>query len=93
MSITLVQSVSTGAGSVSSVTTAAITTTSGNLVVVDVGYDGGTFTSITDNKSNTWTARVAEQSFSNGAKGQRRDNSSITGGASHTFTLTCTANT
>lgn len=71
-----------------SVTTPGVTTTGANLLVVIVAYyHSGTFTSLTDSKSNTW-GQLTDYTFS-GANGVRVYYS--TGpivGTSHTFTIT-----
>lgn len=76
------------------VTTAAITTTTGNLtVVVCIWFGAGvTFTSMADSKGNTWTQIGSQQTTSGNAKMRMYYAKNITGGASHTFTLTVSAN-
>ena len=88
MAIAVVQTVSVTGTSVTSVTTAGITTTSGNLVILDFAYNNSTYTSLADNKSNTYTDSVAEITGVSGSKGRQQHSDSITGGASHTFTGT-----
>lgn len=81
------QSTTGGATSV----TGGITTTSGNLVVVTILFNSTTavFTSVTDSNSNTWTLAAGPISGGTTACTMRQYYAkNITGGASHTFTLT-----
>ena len=88
MGIAVVQSVIAAGSSVSSITTPGISTTSGNLIIVDLSYIG-TFLSQSDSPMNSYSNAIAEaggatlcrENYSNG----------ITGNASHTFTLELTA--
>lgn len=70
-------------------TTDAVTTTAGSLIVLFLEYDAGTFISIADSKSCTWTQIGTEQTF-HSAYGATRMyyNNGGSRGASHTFTLT-----
>lgn len=89
-----VQWISAQAGSsVASVTTAALTTTSGNLGVVGITCFGNHIgaSPITDSKGNTWTAAIASTGASKGW-GAIFYCANMTGGASHTFTFTPSAN-
>lgn len=88
-----VQTVSCASHAVASCTTPATTTTTGNLFVVSVswGYTSlTTFTSVTDNKSNTYGNAISWRS-DGGAGDQETRHDFIAngaGGASHTFTGT-----
>jgi len=77
-----------------SVTTSAMTTTSGNLLVVCVTAWQSTLgtlsVTITDNKSNTWQVAVASVGSGNGFAGIAYC-ANCTGGSGHTFTLTPTS--
>lgn len=74
------------------VTTTAVTTTSGSTVVVLFMEDGGSFTSVTDNKGNTYTRIGSSQSLSSYPSGTGHVFycSNIVGGSGHTFTGTAT---
>lgn len=87
MAIAYSQSTTVASGaSVTSVTTGAITTTTGNLLVALAASYVQTAT-VSDSKGNTWT-NVA--SFTAGTGRVRMDYVlNATGGASHTFTATC----
>jgi len=78
----------TGSG-VTSVTTASITTTTGNLFVANVAYyvgGGQPFSSITDSKSNSWSSESIGDQQSGTGGGRQRYVANGTGGSSHTFT-------
>lgn len=90
-SIAYVQSTSAAGSNVQSITTSAITTTSGNLGVLEGGWfdSPGTPTGVfTDSKSNTWTTSIAEHREASRVGAMEGYNANLTGGASHTFTLT-----
>lgn len=93
MAIAHVQSVSVSGNNVSSITTAAISTTTGNLLVASLAHFGN-FSSFTDSQSLAWTTSISELSVNDDVNGKLRQvyNQNITGSASHTFTLTLTAN-
>ena len=92
MAAAWVQSVSAQGGFGTTVTTAGITTTTGNVVMLDNFYSA-TFSSNSDSNTNGWGSNsVAEVTNVGGLKGQQNYNASITGGASHTFTGTYTGN-
>lgn len=81
--ISLVSSVS-ATGSINGSTTGSIDTTGANLIVVSIYYYTGSSLTVTDSKSNTWTALtsrgstiLAKQYYCAGA----------TVGSGHTFTL------
>lgn len=80
------------AGSVASLTTSGITTTSGNLLVAclfcETNKIGGT--PITDSNGNTWTSAVA--AFGSATFAAMFYVPNCVGGAAHTFTFTPTAN-
>lgn len=75
-------------GAAASCTTAGVTTTTGNLFIASAGYCCAAFTSVTDNKGNSYTDSVAEQSDAGGGSSRQQYKESGAGGASHTFTLT-----
>jgi hypothetical protein len=83
MAIALVANVASNAGTNAAVTTAGIDTTGANLIVVAVGYN--TVGTLTDSKSNTWTALTTRGSAP-GSKLYYCVPSSV--GAAHTFTWT-----
>lgn len=86
MAIAWVQSVSAQGGFGNVVTTAGITTTNGNLVLLD-NQASQTFTSNTDFYTNAWTANsVPEVTNIAGVNGRENYNVNIAGGAGHTFT-------
>lgn len=92
-SIAAVQSVSAKQSAGSSITTAGITTTTGNMVHADTGIVLRTFTSITDSLTNTWALGNAELLANNTRVRQNYvPSSTFTGGAGHTFTLTINTN-
>lgn len=81
-----------GNGSGASATTNAVTTqASGSTFVVDVVFDASTtVSSITDSKSNTYMQQGTTQTNSSlGMKSARYICVNGTGGASHTWTATC----
>jgi hypothetical protein len=68
----------------------AASTTSGNAILVAITYDasaGGTFTSVTDSKGNTYTAVGAVFVDANTNSCRHFYNLNIVGGASHTITV------
>lgn len=75
------------------VTTAGITTTTGNAILFGVGHftGAGNFSSISDSNGNTYTTDVGPTT---GGTNDARiaSNTNITGGAGHTFTGTCATN-
>lgn len=87
MAIAHVQTVGAMGNAVTSVTTAPITTTSGNLLHVSISHYG-TFVSLTDSKGNTWATANAEQGNTIGTFSRQLYAKNCLGGASHTFTLT-----
>ena len=89
MSITLGASTTKTYGGTSSDTTSAITTqASGSTIVVGIAYDTGTFSSLTDSKSNTYTLIGTEGTLSSfGGKTRLYVCHNATGGSSHTFTV------
>jgi hypothetical protein len=78
-----------------SATTAGITTTSGNLLVVCVTSWNNTLgtlsTTVSDNKGNTWSVAVAPVGSGQGWAGIAYC-ANCTGGSGHTFTITPTSN-
>src|SRR3990167_9974931 len=89
MAIAHVQDVSARTASGTSITTAGITTTAGNLIVLDQGWGAVNWTSITDSGGHTWTNSVAQiANEANNRKGRQDYNASITGEVGQTFTLT-----
>jgi hypothetical protein len=87
MAIAVVQSVVVTGSSTNSVTTPAMTTTDGNLIIMDCVYQTGNFVSSTDNGTHVWSNSIAEISASP-VNGRQQYTANITGRASHTFTLT-----
>ncbi len=86
-SITVVQSVQAFSSNSTPVTTAAITTSSGSLVILDTyNYDNDNALSLSDNKSNSWTNSVPV--YGSVVYGRQYYNANITGGSNHTFTAT-----
>ena len=86
-----VQTVNATSVAVGSLTTAGITTTSGNLLVACVGYvtfSGNALAFLTDNKGNTLAPVVASPSAisSPGAVAAMYVAQNIIGGSGHTFT-------
>lgn len=82
----------TASGSVTSITTAGITTTSGNLLVLVGAVGSVTINTPTDSKGNTWTPHPNNPQANGGAdiKASSWYAKNITGGAGHTFTLNLT---
>lgn len=70
------------------VATAGITTTSGNMLVATVSVDNGpkTVSSLTDSKGNTWTALTGNPQSATGSNIYAYYAKNITGGAGHTLT-------
>jgi len=95
MSIAVVQVVGvSGTGSaITSVTTAGITTTTANLVILNgqkLTYVTAGAPTFSDSNSNSWAAEsIAVTTYGSVTKADYREryNANITGGASHTFTL------
>lgn len=89
--------VQTGKGGGTGVTTATVTltTTSGNFISAGSAINlTGRFTSVADNKSNTYTQNASSPlTFSSVREVRHHYALNITGGASHTVTLTMTAGT
>lgn len=89
--------VQTGKGGSTGVLTATVTltTTSGNFLSAGSAINlTGRFTSVTDNKSNTWTQNASSPlTFSAVREVRHHYAENITGGASHTTTLTLSAGT
>ena len=82
-----VQTVSVSGNNVTSVTTPAITTAAGNLLVATGVWRDGEGTTFSDSAGQSWTTGVGPQG-SNGAQAVQRFVASNTGSASHTFTCT-----
>lgn len=82
-----------GSVSAASVTTTAVTTTSGNLLVAVVTCFGNHIgaTPVSDSKGNTWVQALASVGTTNGFAAMYYV-ANATGGAGHTFTFTPTAN-
>lgn len=88
MSLTVGQHVS-AAGSGTTLTTGAITTTNKSGLVIGVTYNTA-FTSVSDNKGNTWVQIETEIDHSFGTGLSRcYFCASCVGGAGHTFSVTC----
>lgn len=83
-----VQSVSCLAFSTNTCTTSGVTTTTGNLFVTASTLFDGTFTSVTDSKSNSYSVVTSGFTTVNVADGRQDYKANGAGGASHTFTLT-----
>jgi hypothetical protein len=87
--IAVVQTTGVSVGSVASVTSSPVTTTSGNFLVVVCALFAKSFSGspVTDSYGNTWTQAWQRNSGTNGhAACYYAEN--ITGGAGHTVTLT-----
>lgn len=67
--------------------TTGVTTTSGSTIVLFAHWGSEVFSSIADSKGNTWTIIGAELNASS-HKSRAYYCANVTGGASHTFTLT-----
>lgn len=93
MAISVVQSaIAQGNYPTATATTAGMTTTTGNLVILDNSYNGA-FSSNTDSVGNTpWLTAIAEiNTTENSTSGRETYFNQITGNATHTFTLTLTS--
>lgn len=79
-----------GTSTTSPVTTASMTSqATGSTFIAFMMWEGATFTSIADSKSNTWSLLGSEQAFGPGSARCRMYSCvNGTGGASHTVTLT-----
>lgn len=84
-----VQAINAQGLGVTSVTTSAITTTAGNLLAAGCGEGTGQTVSISDSKSNSWTAHADNPVGDFHVAGWYAQN--ISGGGSHTFTFTPSA--
>lgn len=97
MAIALVQSNKAGptGGSASLSVTFSSSTTSGNLIVVAFAWDSnGTVSSVTDNKSNTYSAAGSVANNTNSSTScMIYYAKNISGGASHQVTVTISAST
>lgn len=89
MAIAVGQSVKAAGATVTSVTTAGINTTAGNLLVAGLAYYG-TFSSITDNNTETWEDTYPERALAVQGKIKGSYAKNIIGRSGHTFTLTLT---
>lgn len=78
------------AGTATSITTGAVTTTTGSCLLLFMNWSSATFTSVTDSKSNSWT-QVSTELNASSHKTRCYVCYNATGGASHTFTLTLAA--
>ncbi len=87
MTFSLIGHVAVG-GNGSVATTAGITTTGANLIVVTVAHGGGADPTITDSKGNTYTKRGSYQVPASNQTIILYDAVAPTVGASHTFTAT-----
>lgn len=86
MTIAVVQTVSVVGNSVLSVTTAAIATTSGNLIIADNGWYNKTHArTFSDSMGLAWATAIAKFDGGNYCLAEFY-NTSISGSASHTFT-------
>lgn len=89
MSLAVVQAVGNHTDTAASVSTAGITTTPGNLLVVACAWTHNSDITITDSKGNTWIPRTRKQhSELPSLSGQVFYAQNIAGGAGHTFTAT-----
>lgn len=92
-----VQDVNASAGGASSsVTTAGITTTTGNLIVAVAGtYNSNAFNNptFTDNKSNTFVRAIESNDSGGGGRVVQDRKENAAGGTSHTFTGTLSIGT
>lgn len=95
MNVDHVQTVNVNATSVTSVTSVAITTTTGNLVVLGGSINRSTSTdtlSVSDSKTNTWTQNPSSPVNVGGASPLAQVcqfySSLTSGGSGHTFSLT-----
>jgi hypothetical protein len=86
----LVQAAKASGGGVTSLTTGAITTTSANAVCMSSGSFSATSWTPSDSKTNSWTEvpTNSPQSTASGDKLKVWTAKNISGGASHTFTVT-----
>jgi hypothetical protein len=84
----------TPVGSVSSVTTPTITTSTGSSVCMSSGSFSATGWTPSDSKTNTWVEVPTDspQSTASGDKVKVWTCKNLTGGASHTFTVSVTPN-
>src|SRR5262245_2854089 len=86
--IAIVQTVSCVASAATTCTTpAGVTTTAGSLLIASAGFCCAGFTSITDNKGNTYAVAIPQVAVI-AADGLQRYVASNAGGSSHTVTLT-----
>jgi hypothetical protein len=88
MAAALVTSKSAQGSNVTTVTTASVDTTGVDALIVHVANDGRTHTSVTDNKSNTYTAVTGTSNTTSTERTAiyRCDNPTV--GTGHTFTYT-----
>jgi len=93
MAIAFVQGLTKSGNGVSSITSAGVATTSGNLLHAGLVNETGNFTSFTDSGGHTWTQSNAERvGFGGLDKMRTLHTPNITGQASHTFTYTISTN-
>jgi hypothetical protein len=90
MAIAFVQGVSAQGASVLSVTTGAITTTSGNLLIIGTAqFTTANFGSVSDSKTNTLNLVGGPVDGAGSDEARQYAAYNCTGGASHTFTQNC----
>lgn len=84
---------SSGNSAATSVTVSIGTTTSGNLLVIGVTWYGSrTFSSISDNKSNTWTQIGSQLDTASPIHTRMYYAKNISGGSGHTITVNFSGN-
>lgn len=95
MAIQPVQTAQKSTTGVASITTPAIATTSGNLIVLAGAADpGANFSKFSDSLNNAWAKSPSSpQTYTGSRTSHQWYALNIIGGAAHTFTLTATATT
>lgn len=88
MTISAGVSAAKGGAATSAVTTTGVATqASGSQFIIAVEYDGGTFVSVADSKSNSYTQIGTTQTAGSSAESRFYKKENGTGGAGHTATL------
>lgn len=89
MAFNLVAHVAAGSGDTNNVTTGSITTTGANLLVLILGNLAAGAVTISDSKTNTWTALTKQTSEVNDSRIYYSQTTTV--GSGHTFTATSVA--
>ena len=90
MTISVIQGTKGRTGSANNIASTGITTSSGSALVAVMVWDTGTFSSLVDSKSNSWTQIGTELTFGTSGRARAYYSELSSVGASHTVTITQT---